>query len=130
MNTEERQVSRMLQWLAPWVEKTDGEELTGDWEQTLPTTMMLKLLNLWLSENSREEVERMMQLYHPIDRAAMAYALVVWVMTGRKMTFRSAVATQHFKRACQIIKEDMPQLMFAGHIKYMAYKYGPKKEKK
>ena len=57
----------------------------------------------------------------------MAYALVVYVMTGTKMTFKSAMASQHYKTICKMLKEDMPQLMFAGHMKYMVRKYGKKK---
>ena len=126
---EEYQVSKMLEWLMPWQEKTNGEQTVGYWQDTLPTRMMVKLLELWLTPASREQVEKMLQFYHPLDRATMAYALVVYVMTGVKMTFKSAVATQHYKTACQMLKADMPELMFAGHIKYMMRKYGTKKVK-
>ena len=127
--SEEQQISKMLEWLMPWVEKTDGEQTIGYWQDTLPTKMMVKLLELWLTPASKKQVEKMLQFYHPLDRAAMAYALVVYVMTGTKMTFKSAVATQHFKTACQMLKADMPELMFAGHMKYMIRRYGPKKVK-
>ena len=123
------EVSLVLQHLAPWIEKTDGEESVGSWETTLATKMMVKLLELWLTEESRQQVEKMLAFYHPLDRAAMAYALVVYVMTGTKMTFKSVVATQHYKIFCKMLKEDMPTLMFAGHMKYMIYRYGPKKIK-
>lgn len=124
---EEYQISKMLEWLMPWVEKTNGEQTIGYWQDTLPTKMMVKLLELWLTPASREQVEKILQFYHPLDRAAMPYALLVYVMTGTKMTFKSAVATQHFKTACQMLKADMPELMFAGHMKYMIRRYGPKK---
>ena len=124
--SEEQQISKMLEWLMPWVEKTDGEQTVGYWQDTLPTRMMVKLLELWMTEESREQIEKILQFYHPLDRAAMAYALLVYVMTGKKMTFKSAVATQHFKTACQMLKQDMPELMFAGHMKYMMKKYGKK----
>ena len=126
-NVENSEISQVLQYLAPWIEKTDGEESIGSWETTLATKMMVKLLELWMTQDSREHVEKMLEYYHPLDRAAMAYALVVYVMTGTKMTFKSAVAKQHFKKACVMLKEDMPQLMFAGHMKYMICKYGKKK---
>jgi hypothetical protein len=90
--------------------------------------MMVKLLELWMTQDSRERVEKMLEYYHPLDRAAMAYALVVYVMTGTKMTFKSAVANQHYKTICKMLKEDMPQLMFAGHMKYMVRRYGKKKQ--
>ena len=129
-NVENSEISKVLQYLAPWIEKTDDEESVGAWETTLATKMMVKLLELWLTQESRERVEKMLEYYHPLDRAAMAYALVVYVMTGTKMTFKSAVATQHFKTISKMLKEDMPQLMFANHMKYMVRRYGPKRVNK
>ena len=126
-NNQNSELGKVLQYLAPWIEKTNGEESIGSWETTLATKMMVKLLELWMTQDSREHVEKMLEYYHPLDRDAMAYALVVYVMTGTKMTFKSAMATQHFKKACKMLKEDMPQLMFAGHVKYMMRRYGPKK---
>ena len=129
-NVENSEISKVLQYLAPWIEKTNGEESIGSWETTLATKMMVKLLELWMTQDSRERIEKMLEYYHPLDRAAMAYGLVVYVMTGTKMTFKSAMATQHFKKACKMLKEDMPQLMFANHMKYMVRRYGPKRGKK
>ena len=120
------QVSLTLQYLAPWVEKTDGLESVGAWENNLATKMMVKLLELWITPESKAEVEKVLEYYHPLDRAAMAYALVVYVMTGHKMEFKSTVAQQHYKYFCKILKDDMPQLMFANHMKYMVRRYGPK----
>ena len=127
-NSQNSELSKVLQYLAPWIEKTDGEESVGSWETTLATKMMVKLLELWMTQDSRERVEKMLEYYHPLDRAAMAYGLVVYVMTGTKMTFKSAVANQHYKTICKMLKEDMPQLMFAGHMKYMIRRYGKKKQ--
>ena len=126
-NVENYEISKVLQYLAPWIEKTDGEESVGSWETTMATKMMMKLLELWLTEESRERIEKVLGFYHPLDRAAMAYALVVYVMTGKKMEFKSTVAQQHYKTICKMLKEDMPQLMFAGHMKYMVRRYGPKR---
>ena len=129
-NEENAELSKVLQYLAPWREKTNGEESIGSWETTLATKMMVKLLELKITQDSRERVEKMLEYYHPLDRSAMAYALVVYVMTGTKMTFKSAVATQHYKTICKMLKEDMPELMFAGHMKYMVHKYGKSKKVK
>ena len=125
-NSQSSELSKVLQYLAPWIEKTDGEESVGSWETTMATKMMVKLLELWMTQESREKVAKMLEYYHPLDRAAMAYALVVYVMTGTKMTFKSAVANQHFKVISKMLKEDMPTLMFAGHMKYMLRRYGKK----
>ena len=128
--SDEYRVSNVLHYLAPWIEKTDGEESIGSWETTMATKMMVKLLELWLTQESRGQVEKMLEYYHPLDRAAMAYALVVYVMTGTKMTFKSAVANQHYKKSCRMLKDDMPELMFAGHMKYMMRRYGKGKKVK
>ena len=125
-NVENSEISMVLQYLAPWIEKTNGEESIGSWETTMATKMMVKLLELWLTQDSRERVEKMLEYYHPLDRSAMAYALVVYVMTGKTMTFKSAVANQHYKTICQMLKVDMPTLMFANHMKYMIRRYGKK----
>ena len=125
-NSQNSELSKVLQYLAPWIEKTDGEESMGSWETTMATKMMVKLLELWLTQENREKVAKMLEYYHPLDRAAMAYALVVYVMTGTKMTFKSAMATQHFKTICTMLKGDMPTLMFANHMKYMIRRYGKK----
>lgn len=125
-NEENAELTNVLQYLAPWLEKTDGEEPIGSWETSLASKMMVKLLELWLTEESREQVGKILDFYHPLDRAAMAYALVVYMMTGTKMTFKSAVAGRHYKICCQFLKRDMPELMFAGHMKYMIRRYGKK----
>lgn len=124
---DELQVSKMLAWMMPWIEKTDGEQTIGYWQDTLPTVMMVNLLEMWLTEESRERLRKMLQMYHPLDRAAMAYALLTYVMTGHKMTFKSVVAQQHYAVMIEAIKMDMPCLSFAGHMKYMMQKYGTKK---
>ena len=90
--TTEIEICKVLECLAPWIEKTNGEESIGSWETTLATKMMVKLLELW----------------------------------STKMTFKSAVANQHYKTICKMLKEDMPQLMFANHMRYMLSKYGKK----
>ncbi len=123
----EDQLFNIMQYLAPWIEKTNGEESIGSWETTMATKMMVKLLGLWMTQNSRKRVGKILEYYHPLDRSAMAYALVVYVMTGKSMTFKSAMANQHYKTICQKLKEDMPQLFFADHMKYMISKYGNKK---
>ena len=128
-NEENAELTNVLQYLAPWLEQTDGEEPIGSWETSLASKMMVKLLELWLTPESREKVEEILGYYHPLDRAAMAYALVVYMMTGTKMKFKSAVAIQHYKICCQMLKEDMPELMFAGHMKYMVRRYGKKVKK-
>jgi len=130
-STEEQHYEfiKMMECLAPWKEKTNDEESIGSWETSMASKMMVKLLELWLTEESRERIEQMLEYYHPLDRAAMAYALVVYVMTGTKMMLKNGAANQHYRTICKMLREDMPQLMFANHMKYMMRTYGPKKIK-
>ena len=51
---KEYEVSKVLQYLAPWKEKTNDEESIGSWETSMASKMMVKLLELWLTEDSRE----------------------------------------------------------------------------
>ena len=60
-NVENYEISKVLQYLAPWIEKTDGEESVGSWETTLATKMMMKLLELWMTQDSREHVEKILE---------------------------------------------------------------------
>ena len=123
----EFEIKMILQYLAPWHEKTDEEESLGSWETTLATRMMMKLLDLWLTKSSRECVESMLLYYHPLDRAAMVYALLVYLITGRKMTLKNGAANQHYRIICKMLKEDMPELFFSGHMRYMMRRYGKRK---
>ena len=125
---EEYQTSKMLEWLAPWLEKTDEESTLGLWQDTLPTTMMVKLLEMWLTDESRKRLWKMLQFYHPVDRAAMAYALLLYMMTGRKTAFKSAMAQQNYNVMCDVLLKDMPELTFMAHLKEMIDKYGSKDE--
>lgn len=118
---EDYEVSQMMEWLMPWKEKTRDDRSIDDWQDTLTTIMMRKLLELWLSPESSERIKKMMSFYHPLDRAAMAYALLIFAMTGHKMELKSAVATEHFRLACDLILQDMPELKFLNHLKYLIH---------
>ena len=123
-------VRMVLHYLAPWVEKTEGIQTVGDWETSLSSKMMVMLLEMWLTEKKREYLNNILKWYHPLDRSAMVFALIVYVMTGNRMKFKNKIAQQHYKLFIAAIKEDMPELSFANHMKYMMRTYGPKKGKK
>ncbi len=119
-------LSMMMEWLMPWVEKTDGLQELADWEMKLPEVMMVKLLKLWLSEDNREKLDKVLHGYHPLDRAAMAYALLIFVLTGTKIHFNKALPEQHFKVLCRAIEADMVELPFADHLLYNLMKFSKK----
>ena len=123
---EDYYLSKMMEWLMPWAEKTEGLQILADWEMKLPEVMMVKLLKMWLSDDNREKLDKVLHGYHPLDRAAMAYALLIFVLTGTKIHFNKALSEQHFKVLCRFIEADMPELSFADHLMYNLLKFGKK----
>jgi hypothetical protein len=128
MLEDEDDLRAVMRYLAPWVEKTDGIQSIGNWETSMSSKMMVMILEMWLTEENREQLENILKWYHPLDRSAMVYALIVYVMTGRRMELKNKIALQHYKMFIEAIKDDMPELSFANHMKYMMRKYGPKKK--
>lgn len=120
-------ISQVMQWLMPWEIKTGGAETIGDWEVSLSITMMKNLLDLWLTEEGKVKVEKMLHVYHPLDRAALIYAVLVYLFTGNRMNFKNVVVRRHFRAICNVLKEDMVELTFSDHLKRMLRKYGKKK---
>ena len=49
-NEENSELTNLLHYLAPWIEKTNGEESIGSWETNMASKMMVKLLDLWLTQ--------------------------------------------------------------------------------
>lgn len=128
MLEDEDDLRAVMRYLAPWVEKTDGIQSIGNWETSMSSKMMVMILEMWLTEENREQLEDILKWYHPLDRSAMVYALIVYVMTGRRMELKNKIAQRHYKMFIEAIKDDMPELSFANHMKYMMRKYGPKKK--
>jgi hypothetical protein len=123
---EEFYLSKMLEWLMPWSKKSGGLQELADWELTLPEIMMMKLVKLWLSDENRLRLDKVLHGYHPLDRAAMAYALLVYIFTGTKIHFKSVLPEQHFRVLCRAIETDMADLPFADHLLYNLTKFGKK----
>ncbi len=117
-NKQQTEIQLMLHYLAPWIEKTGGKETIGYWEERLPSIMMEKILMLLLLPHSRRRVEKIMKFYHPVDRAALAYAVVVFVLTGHRMKFKSVVAQRHYDVAIGLVREDFSGLPFVDHLKF------------
>jgi len=123
---DEKEIDQTVHWLMPWKEKTGGAQLIGAWEDRLCVTMMLKLVELWLTERNRVRLRKMLKFYHPVDQAAMCYALLIYALTGHRMLLKNMEARQQFKKMIAAMKADMPELMFSEHLKYMISRYGKK----
>lgn len=125
---DEDDLRAVMRYLAPWVEKTDGIQSIGNWETSMSSRMMVMILEMWLTEENRTYLNDILKWYHPLDRSAMVYALIVFVLTGQRLEFKNKAAQRHYKMLLAAIKDDMPELSFANHMKYMMRKYGPKKK--
>ena len=119
-------LANMMRWLMPWIEKNDGTQELGDWENKISEIMMVRLVKMWLSDANKQQLDRVLHYYHPLDRAAMCYALLVFLLTGTKIHFRKPMPEQHFRTLCKAIEADMPQLPFASHLLYTLVKFGKK----
>ena len=61
-------LTQTMEWLMPWIDKTNQTEVVGDWEMNVPERMMRNLLNLFLTTRQRQKVEKVLQFYQ-IGRA-------------------------------------------------------------
>ena len=75
-------LTKTMEYLMPWIDKTDQNEVMADWEMNVPELMMRNLLYLFLTTSQREKVEQALQFYHPYDRATINYALLLNRFTG------------------------------------------------
>ena len=104
ISEQDYEVNQLLRCLAPWKEKDMDKEEMGDWETTLATTMMVKILYLLLSKQDKAHMEKALLFFHPLDRAGLVYALLVYILKGKRMYFRSAAAQHLYNFMCNAIK--------------------------
>ena len=99
-------LTQTMEWLMPWIDKTNQTEVVGDWEMNVPERMMRNLLNLFLTTRQRQKVEKVLQFYHPYDRAAIDYALLLNRLTGYLPTPRNLLVQHQLDLLINVMKED------------------------
>lgn len=99
-------LTQTMEWLMPWIDKTNQTEVVGDWEMNVPERMMRNLLNLFLTTCQRQKVEKVLQFYHPYDRAAIDYALLLNRLTGYLPKPRNLLVQYQLDLLVNVMKED------------------------
>ncbi len=122
----EQVIAQIVEWLCPWYDKTNGIGRINYWQKNIPVQMMTNLLCMWLTPKGKLKVLRVLRTYHPLDRAALAYALLIYVMTGTKLKPKSELPQRHIQELYDQVTNDMGELLFADHLKSMLEKYGKK----
>ena len=86
--------------------------------------MMLALLYQWLNAQNRKAMERLLRFYHPLDKAMLIYAMLLYVMTGKRVKLNHAVAQRHYNRMVEFVDDDMCTLPSHKHLMRLYKKYG------
>ena len=86
--------------------------------------MMLTLLYQWLNADSRKEMERLLRFYHPLDKAMIIYAMLLYVTTGKKVKMKNVVAQRHYNLMMEYVDDDMCTLPSHKHLMRLYEKYG------
>ena len=86
--------------------------------------MMLSLLYQWLNAENRKEMERLLRFYHPLDKAMIIYAMLLYVTTGKKVKMKNVVAQRHYNMMMEYVDDDMCTLPSHKHLMRLYEKYG------
>ena len=86
--------------------------------------MMLTLLFQWLSAENRKAMDRLLRFYHPLDKAMLIYAMLLYVTTGRRVKMNNAVAQRHYNLMVEFVDDDMYTLPSHKHLMRLYEKYG------
>ena len=86
--------------------------------------MMLALLYQWLNAQNRKAMERLLRFYHPLDKAMLIYAMLLYVMTGKRVKLNHAVAQRHYNLMVEFVDDDMCTLPSHKHLMRLYKKYG------
>ena len=72
--------------------------------------MMLALLFQWLNAENRKAMDRLLRFYHPLDKAMLIYAMLLYVTTYNLMV--------------EFVDDDMYTLPSHKHLMRLYEKYG------
>ena len=86
--------------------------------------MMLALLFQWLNAENRKAMDRLLRFYHPLDKAMLIYAMLLYVTTGKRVRMNNAVAQRHYNLMVEFVDDDMYTLPSHKHLMRLYEKYG------
>ena len=68
--------------------------------------LMQRLLFEWLTQEAQQKVRRFVKYYHTEARLEMYYAMLRYVMFGKRTRFVKEVANWHFRLFCEQVDSD------------------------
>lgn len=125
MNLQERKeiMEHLTDGMEP-VGKDEVSQVEMNEEFGLAGQMMLTLLFQWLSAENRKAMDRLLRFYHPLDKAMLIYAMLLYVTTGRRVKMNNAVAQRHYNLMVEFVDDDMYTLPSHKHLMRLYEKYG------
>ena len=116
-------MSQLTQGMKP-IREDQISKVEMNEEFGLAGKMMLALLYQWLSKDNRKAMNRLLQFYHPLDKAMLIYALLLYLMTGKLLKMNSIVAQRHYRQMVEYVDDDMVTLPSHKHLMRLYEKYG------
>ena len=86
--------------------------------------LMQRLLFEWLTKEAKSKVRLYVKYYHPESRIEMYYAMLQYLMTGKKAKFKNGAAQWHFRLFCDLIDEVGYSDKAHQHLKMLWEKIG------
>ena len=71
----------------------------------LSEKLMQSLLFEWLTKEEKSKVRLYVKYYRHEDRLKMYYAMLLYLMTGKRSKFENGAAQWHFGMFCDLIDE-------------------------
>ena len=116
-------LSKMAKNLKP-VKKTEMSQVEVNEEFGLAGKMMLALLFQWLSTENRLAMTGVLKYYHPLDRAMLIYAVLLYLTTGKRLKLNCEVAQLHYDMMVEFVDEDLATVPSHRHLMRLYKKYG------
>ena len=98
--------------------------LTAAEKKKVMTHLTHGLKPLREDEVSKVAMNRLLQFYHPLDKAMLIYALLLYLMTGKLLKMNNIVAQRHYKQMVEYVDDDMVTMPSHKHLMRLYIKYG------
>ena len=125
LTTQEKRkiVNYLINDLKP-VGEDEMSQVEMNEEFGLAGQMMLSLLFQWLNEENRKAMIRLLRFYHPLDKAMIIYAMLLYVTTGKRVKMNNVIAQRHYDLMVEFVDDDMNTLPSHKHLMRLYQKYG------
>ena len=116
-------LEKMSKNLKP-VKKSEMSQIEVNEEFGLAGKMMMALLYQWLSTENRAMMTGVLKYYHPLDRALLIYAVLLYLTTGKKLKLNCEMAQLHYDMMVHFVDEDLATVPSHRHLMRLYKNYG------